>query len=355
MDTNSLRPGSRIEHARHGSGSVTYVGTDYVGIAFDNAGEVLIRRETLVNDAPATNVPVEPRRDALPWPESTFVPGGDDARHSPGSHWNAFMDDSTEIIEYLPGIVHKALPQTGYGEERKPSRTTPADWPVGFQLVWPLRAQSMALTLRPENEAKTLVGLFPIFANGSQHTLILREVSVFNNGLEAQITAHWGESEVTFYDTQYVINRTWYETGKNYDFVFTGLAYFAGPAEIHELKVERHPDEVAWMNQRLRVGEVPYEAAFTMKLDGMAIFLPISDGDVDDYSFHAPVKSVSEFTNWLGQDGWRVRATVMRFGDEDADLDILITRRAWSGDTPPQVGQDIDGRLWLQGYLWKPK
>ena len=85
------------------------------------------------------------------------------------------------------------------------------------------------------------------------------------------------------------------------------------------------------------------------------MFLPIGEWDVDDYSFHAPVKSVEEFKDWLGQNGWRVRATVMRFGNEDADLDIVITRRAWSGEAPPQVGQDIEGRLWLQGYLWMPR
>jgi hypothetical protein len=45
----------------------------------------------------------------------------------------------------------------------------------------------------------------------------------------------------------------------------------------------------------------------------------------------------------------------MRFGDEDADLDILITRPAWTGDARPQVGQDIEGRLWLQGHLWMPR
>jgi hypothetical protein len=41
-----------------------------------------------------------------------------------------------------------------------------------------------------------------------------------------------------------------------------------------------------------------------------------------------------------------------KYGDEDHDLDIVITRCAWSGEEQPQVGQDIEGRLWLQGYLW---
>lgn len=69
----------------------------------------------------------------------------------------------------------------------------------------------------------------------------------------------------------------------------------------------------------------------------------------DDYQLRAPIKQVTEFQDFLGQEGWRVRATVFRFGDEDADLDIVITRRAWSGDQPPHVGQDIEGTLWLQG------
>ncbi len=355
MDTQNLVVGSRVENALHGSGTVTFVGADYVGIAFDDSGEALIRRETLDKDAPAAPVPIEPCRDELLWPESTFVPESDEAQHFLGSHWDPFVEDSKDIMKRLPEIAPNALLQTGYGEDRKPLRAAPEDWPKGFQLVWPLRVQGLALILRPEKEANMIVSLFPFFATGSQHTLTLREVSVWDGGLEAQITASWGEGEVTFFDTQYLINRAWYEAGKDYDFIFSGMAYNAGPAEKHEWKINRHPDEVAWMNQRLKEGEEPHEAACTMSMDGAAMFLPVSGWDVDDYSFHAPVKSVTEFKDWLGQDGWRVRATVMRFGDEDADLDILVTRRAWSGQAPPQVGQDIEGRLWLQGYLWMPK
>ena len=355
MDTRDLVVGSRIEHGLHGSGVVTFVGTDYLGIALDGAGETLIRRESLEKDAPVVVEPQEPVRETLPWPASTFIPEGEDAQHYLGSHWEPFVEDAKELTCRLPEIVPKALLQTGYGEDRKPARSLPDDWPQGFQLVWPLRVQGMALILRVEKEASMLVSLFPFFATGSQHTLTLRDVSVWEGGLEAQITGSWGEGEVTFFDTQYLINRAWYETGNEYDFIFSGMAYNAGPAEKREWKINRHPDEVAWMNQRLKEGDEPHEVACTMTLEGAAMFLPISEWDVDDYSFHAPVKSVEEFKDWLGQDGWRVRATVMRFGDEDADLDILITRRAWTGDAPPQVGQDIEGRLWLQGHLWMPR
>lgn len=355
MDTRNWVIGSRIEHRLYGSGTVTFVGTDYLGIAFDGAGEALIRRESLEKDAPAAVEPQVPARETLPWPASTFIPEGKDAQHYMGSHWDPFVEDSIELMGRLPEILPNALVQTGYGESRRPPKALPDDWPKGLQLAWPLRAQGMALIIHVGTEANMLVSLFPFFATGCQHTLTLREVRVWESGLEAQITAGWGEGEVTFFDTQYLINRAWYETDKEYDFIFSGIAYNAGPAEKHEWKINRHPDEVAWMNQRLEEGEGPYETACTIRMDGAAVFLPVSGWDVDDYSFHAPVKSVTEFKDWLGQDGWRVRATVMRFGDKDADLDILITRRAWSGEAPPQVGQDIEGRLWLQGYLWMPR
>lgn len=65
-----------------------------------------------------------------------------------------------------------------------------------------------------------------------------------------------------------------------------------------------------------------------MILDGAAILLPVSDGYVYDGSFHPSVNAVSEITDWLGQGGWRVRATVRRCNDEDADLDIPTKQSA---------------------------
>lgn len=66
--------------------------------------------------------------------------------------------------------MSKALPQTGYGEGRKPPRAEPVDWPKDLQLVWPLRVQGLALIIRPEQKTNSLVSLFPFFATGSQQS-----------------------------------------------------------------------------------------------------------------------------------------------------------------------------------------
>lgn len=333
---------------------MTFVGADYLGIAFDDGCEALIRRAAL-EQLPAAGAECENQnRGELPWPDSTFAREAEDAQHFPGSHWDPFVEDTKEIMARLPEIVPRALLQTGYGEFRKPHRAEPDEWPKGFQLVWPLRVRGLALILRPEKERNLIVSLFPFFATGSQQTLTLLEVTVWTGGLEAQISARWGEGEVTFFDTRYVINRAWYETGRDYDVILSGVAYAAEPVGKREWTIDRHPDEVDWLNLRGKDGEELHGPSRTLTLDGAAMLLPLGGWDADDYCFHAPVKTVEEFKDWLGQDGWRVRATVMRFGDGDADLDILITRRAWSSEAPPLVGQDIEGRLWLQGYLWMP-
>lgn len=356
METTNLAVGSRIDHELHGPGVVTFVGADHLGIDFDRGGEALIRRDALERDLPPTRqAVVEPARQALPWPDSTFVPEGKDARHFPGSHWEPFVAQPSEILMRLPEMMSAALPQTTADDRREPPRALPEGWPKGLAVVWPQRTQGLAVVVCAAGEGAMIDSLFPFFGSGSLHTLTLAQVKVFGSGLEAQVTAYRGDAELTFYDTRYLIHRAWYEADRDYDFILTGIAYSAHPAEKREWQVTRHPDEVAWLNRRLKEGEQPLQATCTVSLQGAAAFLPVDGWDVDDYSFHAPVKSVEGFKDWLGQDGWRLRATVMREGDEDFDLDVVVTRRAWKGEAPPQAGQDIEGQLWLQAYLLGPR
>lgn len=85
----------------------------------------------------------------------------------------------------------------------------------------------------------------------------------------------------------------------------------------------------------------------------MAALLSISEWDVDDYHFRGPIKEVREM-EMLGQPAWLVRATLLKGidNDEEFDFNIVVTHRAWESDEPPRPGSDIEGALWLQGYLW---
>lgn len=159
---------------------------------------------------------------------------------------------------------------------------------------------------------------------------------------------------ITFFDIAFVKHRLWYEAGKAYEFILAGIAYQAKAADIMEMKVDHNPDEIAWQcHLAEKIDEPAVEAPSILNLRGMAVFMNIEEWDADDYHFRGPVKSVRELDlDILGQQGWFVKVTVLRFEDDDVDLDMLITRRAWQSSEPPCVGQDIEGALWLQGYLW---
>ena len=97
-----------------------------------------------------------------------------------------------------------------------------------------------------------------------------------------------------------------------------------------------------------------------MNIEGAAMFAPITEWNRDDHWFRGPVLKVEPFSketfdDMLGQSGWLIKVKVMRFEDyEDAELEIVMTRHAWSGSEPPRVGEDVVGRPWLQDFLRFP-
>ncbi|MGB7649715.1 MAG: hypothetical protein WBL62_00790 [Gallionella sp.] len=348
--------GSVVEHPHHGCGEVTFISDDYIGMRFSTGGDALLKRASFAALPILDLLPQEAlNRSNLAWPDSTFIHDQEERKHYWGSRWNPFMEDANALFERLPELFGKATQQKGYAQFYSPSRAEPSSWRKGIAQVWPELEKGIVLLANVDETSEQIMfaNTFPFFAGGAQTTLLIDKVEVWHNGVEAQISAQWGEGEVCFFDTKYLINRACYEQDKSYEFILTGLAYDAQASTVFSLPMPHNPTITAWQNQFSSVAiESRAKTPETMNLTGMAMFLPMEGWDKDDYQFRSPIKEVKEFTDFLGQNGWRVRATVMRFGDEDADLDIVITQRAWHSDAPPQVGQDIEGSLWLQGHLW---
>lgn len=353
--------GQHFEHPEYGPATVVYVGPDYIGLEFGNGQNALLRRDSLLQQrqaappTPATEIGQE-FMERLPWPLSTFTYEDDTAEHFLGAHWSPFVDEPKEMFLRLPEMIKAATVKTGFGDIKKPPRHLPEEWRQGFVLAWPSPQMGMAFGLKTTPEANVIASAYPFVTDGSQHLLCLRRVNIWEDGITAQIVADCGEAELAFFDTDFVANRGWYESGSAQEFILAGIAYGAKPSEVFELPFTPNPEQVEW--ERImaeRRGEAPREVPETLSLRGMAMLMQMQDGDIDEFSFRGPVIQVSPFENFFGQDGWRVRVTVLRFDDEDVDLDIYITRRAWEGAEPPQQGEDIEGTLWLQGRLWSPQ
>jgi hypothetical protein len=345
--------GQNLIHPEHGDCTVTFVGKDYVGVEFNDGGNALVKKDAfLCPPVPYEQTMAPPIRPST-WPESTFVYEAPDAQHFLGSHWDAFFEDTQQILKRLPTIVQSAEPWIG-GVNQKPTRPLPDEWIPGFVLVWPNHRQGLMVIISPGKENNELKSFYPFATDGGQHSLIIRQINVWESGVEAQIEVEIGITTIIFFDIAFAKHRLWYEGGKSYEFILMGIAYGAKPSEVMEMPIKHNPDQISW--QRVLAenrGEPIPEEPTILSLRGMAMFMQVDGWDIDDYSFRGPIKSVKDVHGEiLGQEGWFVRVTVLRFDDNDFNLDILITKRSWQGDSSPAIGQDIEGRLWLQGYLW---
>lgn len=289
------------------------------------------------------------------WLTETFVFEEEESKHYLGSHWDPFFADATVILCRLKEILPASLGQVSYSEFRPSPHSVPTDWPKADYWVWPIRPRGISVVVKHEPEGKSLVAAFPFDSEGVQHELVLQKVHVWESGVEAQIECDFGPTSVCFFDTLYVANRDWYETEKTYQFVLTGIAYDCRRAENQILQA-RNPKQSERFRELVpeRAAELPDTETIPLHTKGMAMFMSRDNWDRDDYLFHGPIKSVDEITI-LDQKGWKVCVTVLRDidnGDRDMDLDIIVTQKAWGASSPPQVGEDMEGSLWLQGYLW---
>lgn len=357
-ESKDLQVGIVTIHPVHGECKVTFVGEDRVGVEFENGRHALLPKSSFSPDDEETRLELARIAEAskprpATWPENTFVPEPSNTKHFMGSHWDPFEEDRTAVLKRLPEMLAKAQLQKGYGQFYAAVRAVPTDWPRGAHLIWPGPEHGVTVTLRSEKTANMVTSIYPCIGGASEVSVRIDRVLVWEGGVEAQIDAEWNGVPVTFFDTHFLINRAWYEAGESYNFILAGLAYAAKPSEIMELPFTPNPEQVAWERVLAELNGTPAPAEpKSLSLKGMAILMPVSDWDADDYSFRGPVKSVKPADQVLGQEAWRVRITVMRCDDQDMDLDVFITHRVWQGKLPPQVGDDVEGHLWLQGRLW---
>ncbi|MCK9487814.1 MAG: hypothetical protein M0Q42_00150 [Xanthomonadales bacterium] len=378
MDELSL--GARIIYVGR-EGTIQWLGDQQVGISLDDGEKVLVRRDALAAQEPDGFGEPGPSsgNQPGPLPFALHEPAGEES-HSMGSHWRPFFDDLSEsVLQQLPAILPNARLHGGYSGFFKPQAPAPALGPHGVILfsgsdVLPTEAGHLDFSemdqrqinhtaaqnglacvvwANPDSGSNELTTLFPMSLHGCQHRLTLHRIHVWESGLEAQIEAAIGEARITFFDTDFVCNQGWYADSVQHEFLLTGIAYEAAPAQSREFTLQRDEayfDAMQWLTgEDLR----PDDGSLTQRfvLDGMASLLPIEQWDRDDYEFVGPIMEVRREV-MLGQPIWRLRVTVFRLDEVDVDLDVIVSGKAWRGEQPPQVGQNVQGSLWLQGRMW---
>ncbi len=344
--------GDRVIHPDFGLGTVVAGQSEKISVDFDGRNSTLVaHKQTMLRHATLED---EKPRAPSNWLQ-TFQFEDEDARHYPGSHWDAFYDDASQVFERMSEIIPEAQPMTGYAEFYTPPRACPSHWTQGFYMAWPqVRLGLLVAITQHDGFPNEALACFPFVGTGSEQTITIECVHVWESGLEAQIKGSLGDTSIVFFDPLYAVNRAWYEAGRSYQFILAGIAYHCKRAkdQIHEIPEGNLLDFIR--QQAIEDGCDPdSDKLRQIHTQGMAVLLPITEWDRDDYHFRGTVRSVKEI-EMLEQPAWRLCITVLRMLDsnEDINIDVIVTHNVWGETKPPCENDDIEGSLWLQGYLW---
>lgn len=232
----SFKIGGRVYSLEYGLGTVGWIGTEQIGIVFDQYGKVLLScerselRAVTEDNERAAEIHITDKREEHTSQEPFFVlEEGEEDKHSMGSHWNPFFDGVRTIFNHLPELLSIAQLRSGYSEFfPSPTHATVA-WKKAALLVvssegiadcmgfesqshpWdhltPWRSPGGALEERPKHarewselntgvamviaisesqtEGNEFRSMFPYCLDGAEHELVLNRVLVWKGAVEA--------------------------------------------------------------------------------------------------------------------------------------------------------------------------
>ncbi len=362
----TLKKGEIIRHEKFGLGVVVKdEKKGRVGVRFDKRAQVTDSapdiRTLLVELAPISQV--LPEDEQVRRKNTFYQETKEEYQHSCGSYWDPFYDDLADAMLNVEDYNDSATIYEFSGDvlPESVSSATGIEWP---QQVFYFESSALSPTVRMVTSVRDgdtqIETIFPLVTgHGKQYTITMNKVIVWPRGFEAQIEASIGAVPITFFDCEYGQHRNLYQEGREYDFLLAAIAYDCRPMlEDESIDIKFPPDLWESMTES---DNKSHDAPTKVLLKGMAMLIPIDEWDNDDYDFRGTVKSVTE---WEVSDGkvWVVTVSVLREFDyvpgKDKDIDvfnlpIVVTKKVWENNAPPEVGQDIAGSLWLQGRLWR--
>jgi hypothetical protein len=185
----------------------------------------------------------------------------------------------------------------------------------------------MVLLLTESQSASGCVlSAFPFAAGAITHPVTIDHVISTGSGAEGQIRGRTEDgAEISFFDPLFFKNGGDYQIGESYQFALSAFAYSLKP---FGLKV-------------VHGGE---------GCGSVDVLKPARSGASDDYDFRATVQHVYPMRLDTGT-VYRMRVTVARSGQSMVDVALYAAEHVLPAGYRPKPGDEIAGRLWLQGYL----
>lgn len=269
--------------------------------------------------------------------------------HFMGSHWDPILknfDNSiSEIIQKMETSTIREslkLPSFNFNPSVSISKIVYLDYKMNDN-------SQVNYVISVEEDA-SLASMFPKINDGTiiKETLFPNSVYIWSAKNEAQINCNLGNASISFYDTNFANNYMYYAAGCTYLFKLRGLSYGAKRNDMGELDIEMTDSNRAFLFSDEMSGSKKVD------LSRMKMLIPIDEWDIDDYKYAGEIIELNEI-NILGINGWMCNVSVTTETDFfDGNLKIFISTLAWKDETPPEIGDYIQGSMWLHGEMIAP-
>ncbi|AFZ37935.1 hypothetical protein Sta7437_4471 [Stanieria cyanosphaera PCC 7437] len=271
-----------------------------------------------------------------------------------GDSWQA-INPNLDIDEICCKIGQAAkIDDSVFFQEVDDTETIKEKVAVGLSYAeTPLRYFMLCATkFIPEADEETtyyVYSAFPWCAEGIVSSLEVCEVGDWCNPIEGRIKASTlGGASINFFDPHYYKNKQKYQVGKHYNFSLAGLVYRLRKAEekVIELDLNSELKKILDPNLSLEPGDF---TSMQISTRGSCFFYP-HEKYFDDVSFRAPIEAIECF-NFDGIKFYQLKVFLIK-EDEEHTLPVYLYASEYVlKDYEPQVGDDIEGEIWLQGNL----
>lgn len=246
--------------------------------------------------------------------------GKDIAYQGHQGHWLALGFEAASADALIDSRRHRAFPAIHNKHMFTSNGRNPEQLKPGKLWVEGIYGYRLAMVADTSNNGNVLISTYPWFEIGKEYNAEINEVREYENSLEARIHAtidvEGGKMPLCFFDSLYAECRQYYIQGLKFRVQLSAMAYGIDSAIPSGLK----------------------------GLEAKQVYGP------DDYRFHGVVDKIDAL-QLFDLPAWRVWVTIINETGAKIALPLIVSDVARAGSNLPQVGGEISGYMWLQGWL----
>lgn len=192
----------------------------------------------------------------------------------------------------------------------------------------------------------------PYIKSGIKCRLTLHKIIESNDGYDAVLeTTYKDKINLCFTDSNYYLNKNIYKIGNEYDFELGALVYSCAKPKNDYIEFSKK-QTLSFLSKT--GSDVEYDEKGEVILtkihtNNLVSFFNASDDYSDDYSFFSPILSISDF-KYNENEFRKIEITIYRENDDLINIPIYVKKEVCYNDL--EVGDSLNGNLWLQGKLY---